>query len=45
MATRCDCRWERVVIHPAVRVVLLRVDDVADCPAHSSVREGEDTAV
>ncbi len=45
MATRCDCRWERVVIHLGLEAVLLRADDVPDCPAHSSVREGEDTAV
>jgi hypothetical protein len=45
MATRCDCRWESVLIHPVLEAVLLRADDVPGCPAHSSVREGEDTAV
>ena len=45
MATRCDCRWERVELHHSLDVLLLRADDVLDCPAHSSVRAGEDTAV
>jgi hypothetical protein len=45
MATRCDCRWERVELHADLAPVLLRADDVPDCPAHSPVREGEDTAV
>jgi hypothetical protein len=43
MATRCDCRWELVELHPALDALLLRVDDVTGCPAHSSVREGEGT--
>jgi hypothetical protein len=33
------------VLHVAVEVVLLRADDVAGCPAHSSVPADEDTAV
>jgi hypothetical protein len=41
MATRCDCRWERVEVHPLLDAVLLRCNDVPDCPAHSSVREDE----
>jgi hypothetical protein len=45
MATRCDCRWERVELDAELEPVLLRADDVPDCPAHSSVREDEDTAV
>lgn len=45
MATRCDCRWERVELHPSLAPLLLRADDAPDCPAHSTVRAGEDTAV
>jgi hypothetical protein len=45
MATRCDCRWENVELHPELAPLLLRAGDEPGCPAHSSVREGEDTAV
>jgi hypothetical protein len=45
MATRCDCRWESVDLHDDLETVLLRADDAPGCPAHSTVREGEDTAV
>jgi hypothetical protein len=45
MATRCDCRWERVDLHADLDTVLLRADAVPGCPAHSGVREDEDTAV
>ncbi|HET9828187.1 MAG TPA: hypothetical protein VFQ11_06735 [Nocardioidaceae bacterium] len=41
MATRCDCRWERVELDPMLAGVLLRADEVPDCPAHSPVREDE----
>ena len=45
MATRCDCRWERVELHEEVEVVLLRSDDNTDCLAHHTVRADEGTAV
>jgi hypothetical protein len=45
MATRCDCRWERVELHPEVDPLLLRSDEVDECPAHSHVRAGGGTAV
>jgi hypothetical protein len=45
MATRCDCRWERVELDVSLDTLLLRADEVRGCPAHSSVRAGEDTAV
>jgi hypothetical protein len=35
MATRCDCSWVPVSLHPDLETVLLRVDDVAGCPAHT----------
>jgi hypothetical protein len=41
MATRCDCRWEQVELDPSLDAVLLRVDQVPGCPAHSPVREDE----
>jgi hypothetical protein len=44
MATRCDCRWERVDLHADLDTLMLRADAVPDCPAHSGVREDEDTA-
>jgi hypothetical protein len=44
MATRCDCQWERVELHPSLDSIVLRTDNVRDCPAHSPVCEGEDTA-
>jgi hypothetical protein len=44
MATRCDCHWERVELHVRLDALLLRIDDVPGCPAHTSVRAGEDTA-
>jgi hypothetical protein len=42
MATRCDCRWERVELHADLDNVLLRADAVAGCPAHNDVRDSED---
>jgi hypothetical protein len=45
MATRCDCHWERVELHADLDSVLLRADAVPGCPAHSGVRDAEDTAV
>ena len=45
MATRCDCHWERVDLHPDLVPVLLRGEDAVGCPAHTGVREDTDTAV
>jgi hypothetical protein len=45
MATRCDCPWQLVELHPEVQPVLLRVEDAADCLAHAVVHEGNGTSV
>jgi hypothetical protein len=45
MATRCDCPWQLVELHPDVQPVLLRVEDVVGCPAHAVVHEGNGTSV
>jgi len=37
MATRCDCRWVPVSLHPDLETVLLRADEVPGCPAHTTV--------
>ena len=43
MATRCDCHWVPVKIHPDLETIWLRADDMAGCPAHPEVRAGTDT--
>ena len=45
MATRCDCLWELVEMHVDLDRVLLRAQTVPGCPAHSTVRDGEDTGL
>jgi hypothetical protein len=44
MATRCDCSWVPVSLHPDLETVLLRVDDVAGCPAHTTTRSADQAA-
>jgi len=41
MATRCDCRWETVIVHDDLDPLWLRATDEPGCPAHSNVREDE----
>jgi hypothetical protein len=45
MATRCDCPWQLVELHPEVQPVLLRVEDAADCPCHAVVHDPNGTSV